>query len=105
MSAPHRFRYVSSDRRVREDRRFVAGKGRFAADIALAGTRHVDRERPARHVRRVEPGHQRRRRGGELGPVEHVVHAGHRQRDPLVDFDDARGRMRTGHDRDMAHSG
>ncbi|HUI98372.1 MAG TPA: xanthine dehydrogenase family protein molybdopterin-binding subunit [Xanthobacteraceae bacterium] len=41
MSAPHRFRYISSDRRVREDRRFVAGKGRFAADIALAGTRHV----------------------------------------------------------------
>jgi CO/xanthine dehydrogenase Mo-binding subunit len=41
MSAPHRFRYVSSDRRVREDRRFVAGKGRFAADIALPGTRHV----------------------------------------------------------------
>src|SRR5262245_23498525 len=42
MSAPEkRFRFVSSDRRVREDRRFVAGKGRFAADIALAGTRHV----------------------------------------------------------------
>jgi CO/xanthine dehydrogenase Mo-binding subunit len=41
MSTPHRFRYVSSDRRVREDRRFVAGKGRFAADIALPGTRHV----------------------------------------------------------------
>ena len=41
MSAPHRFRYVSSDRRVREDRRFVAGKGRFAADIVPAGTRHV----------------------------------------------------------------
>jgi 2-furoyl-CoA dehydrogenase large subunit len=40
MSAP-RFRYVSSDRRVREDRRFVAGKGRFAADIALPGMRHV----------------------------------------------------------------
>jgi len=36
-----RFRFVSTDRRVREDRRFVAGKGRFAADIALAGTRHV----------------------------------------------------------------
>ncbi len=35
------FRYVSTDRRVREDRRFVAGKGRFAADIALPGTRHV----------------------------------------------------------------
>ena len=41
MSAPHRFRYVSSDRRVREDRRFVTGKGKFAADIALPGTRHV----------------------------------------------------------------
>src|SRR5712692_3920429 len=40
MSAP-RFRYVSTDRRVREDRRFVVGKGRFAADIALPGTRHV----------------------------------------------------------------
>ena len=41
MSAPRRFRFVSSDRRVREDRRFVVGKGRFAADIALPGTRHV----------------------------------------------------------------
>jgi len=41
MSAPGRFRFVSSDRRVREDRRFVAGKGRFAADVALPGTRHV----------------------------------------------------------------
>src|SRR5262245_24891852 len=35
------FRYVSSDRRVREDRRFVVGKGRFAADVALPHTRHV----------------------------------------------------------------
>jgi 2-furoyl-CoA dehydrogenase large subunit len=35
------FRFISSDRRVREDRRFVVGKGRFAADVALAGTRHV----------------------------------------------------------------
>jgi CO/xanthine dehydrogenase Mo-binding subunit len=41
MSTPHRFRFVSSDRRVREDRRFVAGKGRFAADITLPGMRHV----------------------------------------------------------------
>ncbi len=42
MSAPTKsFRFVSSDRRVREDRRFVVGKGRFAADIAMAGTRHV----------------------------------------------------------------
>jgi CO/xanthine dehydrogenase Mo-binding subunit len=35
------FRFVSSDRRVREDRRFVVGKGRFAADVALPGIRHV----------------------------------------------------------------
>ncbi|MBV8243200.1 MAG: xanthine dehydrogenase family protein molybdopterin-binding subunit, partial [Hyphomicrobiales bacterium] len=35
------FRFVSTGRRVREDRRFVVGKGRFAADIAAAGTRHV----------------------------------------------------------------
>jgi 2-furoyl-CoA dehydrogenase large subunit len=35
------FRFVSSDRRVREDRRFVAGKGRFAADLALPDMRHV----------------------------------------------------------------
>jgi 2-furoyl-CoA dehydrogenase large subunit len=40
MTAPG-FRFVSTDRRVREDRRFVAGKGRFAADIVLPGTRHV----------------------------------------------------------------
>jgi 2-furoyl-CoA dehydrogenase large subunit len=39
MTAP--FRFVSSDRRVREDRRFVAGKGRFVADMTLPGTRHV----------------------------------------------------------------
>ena len=35
------FRFVSTDRRVREDRRFVVGKGRFAADVVLSGTRHV----------------------------------------------------------------
>ena len=34
------FRFVSTDRRVREDRRFVVGKGRFAADVAKAGARH-----------------------------------------------------------------
>jgi len=39
--APHHFRYVATDRRVREDRRFVAGKGRFVADVDLPGTRHV----------------------------------------------------------------
>ena len=34
-------RFVSADRRVREDRRFVAGKGRFVADIDLPDTKHV----------------------------------------------------------------
>jgi len=40
MSVSH-FRFVSSNRRVREDRRFVAGKGNFVADIDLPETRHV----------------------------------------------------------------
>src|SRR6266567_1169922 len=41
MSALNKFRYVSTDRRVREDRRFVAGKGKFVADINLLNTKHV----------------------------------------------------------------
>ncbi len=39
--APDRFRFVSTDRRVREDRRFAVGKGNFVADIALANVKHV----------------------------------------------------------------
>jgi 2-furoyl-CoA dehydrogenase large subunit len=38
---PPHLRFVSSDRRVREDRRFVVGKGNFVADIDLPGMRHV----------------------------------------------------------------
>jgi 2-furoyl-CoA dehydrogenase large subunit len=41
MTAPSHHRYVSTDRRVREDRRFVAGKGNFVADIDLPNTKHV----------------------------------------------------------------
>ena len=41
MSPLGKFRYVSTDRRVREDRRFVAGKGNFVADINLPNTKHV----------------------------------------------------------------
>jgi CO/xanthine dehydrogenase Mo-binding subunit len=41
MKTPSKFRFVSTDRRVREDRRFVVGKGRFAADIVPAGVKHV----------------------------------------------------------------
>jgi xanthine dehydrogenase molybdopterin-binding subunit B len=38
---PAAFRFVSTHRRVREDRRFVAGHGRFVADVALEGLLHV----------------------------------------------------------------
>jgi 3-oxo-Delta1-steroid hydratase/dehydrogenase large subunit len=41
MSALEKFRFVSSDRRVREDRRFVAGKGKFVADVDLPNMKHV----------------------------------------------------------------
>jgi len=41
MSATGHYRYVSSDRRVREDRRFVAGKGHFVADVELPNMKHV----------------------------------------------------------------
>ena len=41
MSTPGKFRFISSDRRVREDRRFVVGKGNFAADIVPQGVKHV----------------------------------------------------------------
>ncbi len=35
------FRYIGRKRRPREDRRFVAGAGRFVADLALPGMLHV----------------------------------------------------------------
>ena len=35
------FRYVGHKRRVREDRRFVTGSGRYAADLVLEGLLHV----------------------------------------------------------------
>ncbi len=38
---PSMFRFVSTNRRVREDRRFVAGQGHFVADVALEGMLHV----------------------------------------------------------------
>src|SRR3954464_7814826 len=42
MSAdPTALRFVSTNRRVREDRRFVAGHGRFVADVALEGMLHA----------------------------------------------------------------
>ena len=40
MSGSHH-RYVATGRRVREDRRFVGGKGQFVADIELPNMKHV----------------------------------------------------------------
>ena len=41
MNAPPKFKYISTDRRVREDRRFVAGRGNYVADIRREGMLHV----------------------------------------------------------------
>jgi 2-furoyl-CoA dehydrogenase large subunit len=38
---PMNFRYIARKRRTKEDRRFIAGAGRFAADISLPGMLHV----------------------------------------------------------------
>ena len=40
-AGPAALRFVSTNRRVREDRRFVAGHGQFVADVALEGMLHV----------------------------------------------------------------
>ena len=47
------FRYVGHKRRVREDRRFVAGGGHYAADLVLPGLLHcapVQSEHPAARI-------------------------------------------------------
>lgn len=38
---PSKFRYISHDRRVQEDRRFVVGKGNYVADIVRPNMKHV----------------------------------------------------------------
>ncbi|MPY69639.1 MAG: molybdopterin-dependent oxidoreductase [Alphaproteobacteria bacterium] len=38
---PREFKYVSHKRRVKEDRRFITGRGRYAADVRLPGMKHV----------------------------------------------------------------
>ena len=39
--SPHGFRYIGKKRRTKEDPRFVTGRGRYVADIALPGMKHV----------------------------------------------------------------
>ena len=41
MSTAREFRYIGKKRRTKEDPRFVTGRGRFVADIALPGMKHV----------------------------------------------------------------
>ncbi|HVY58574.1 MAG TPA: xanthine dehydrogenase family protein molybdopterin-binding subunit [Xanthobacteraceae bacterium] len=41
MNVPSKFKYASTGRRVREDRRFVVGRGNYVADIKREGTLHV----------------------------------------------------------------
>ena len=38
---PREFKYVSQKRRVKEDRRFITGRGRYAADVRLPDMKHV----------------------------------------------------------------
>src|SRR3990172_4506739 len=40
-TSPSGFRYIGTKRRTKEDPRFVTGRGRYVADIALPGTKHV----------------------------------------------------------------
>jgi hypothetical protein len=63
--------------------------------------RDIDGKRAPRHLRSVEAGEQRLRRRRQLAAVEHAMHAGRRQRLGFIDVDDARGRMRAGHQRDV----
>lgn len=39
--SPYGFRYIGAKRRTKEDPRFVTGRGRYVADIALLGMKHV----------------------------------------------------------------
>ena len=38
---PRGYRYIGAKRRTKEDPRFVSGRGRYVADIALPGMKHV----------------------------------------------------------------
>jgi 2-furoyl-CoA dehydrogenase large subunit len=39
--SPNGYRYIGAKRRAKEDPRFVSGRGRYVADIALPGMKHV----------------------------------------------------------------
>ncbi len=81
----------------------VLGEGARVGDHGrdpLAGiARDLHRERAPRHVRGVEARQQRLRCCRKLAAAQHVVHAGHGERCGAVDRDDARGGIRTRHQR------
>ncbi|MGB7540816.1 MAG: xanthine dehydrogenase family protein molybdopterin-binding subunit [Burkholderiales bacterium] len=41
VASPYGYRYIGAKRRTKEDPRFVTGRGRYVADIALPGMKHV----------------------------------------------------------------
>ena len=40
-TSPNSYRYIGKKRRTKEDPRFVSGRGRYVADVALPGMKHV----------------------------------------------------------------
>src|ERR1700709_1410600 len=80
---PKAFRFVSTNRRVREDRRFVAGHGRFVADVVLEGMLHVavlPSQHPAARIVAIDasaalamPGVHYVLTGDELAAANHPV--------------------------------
>ena len=79
------------------------GVGHHGGNPFAGIARDVERQRPARHVRGVEPGHQRQRGRGEFAPIQHVMHARHGKRRAFVDALDARRGVRAGDHRHMLH--
>ena len=39
--SPYGYRYIGAKRRTKEDPRFVSGRGRYVADVALPGMKHI----------------------------------------------------------------
>ena len=81
--------------------RLRAAVGHHGGNPFARVARDIERQRPARHVRRIEPGHQWQRSGGKLCAINDVMHARHFQRGAFVDVLNARRSVRTSHHRDM----
>src|ERR1700704_1185447 len=50
------FRYIGTKRRAKEHPRFVSGRGRFVADVALPGIKHVSLGASSHAAARTAPG-------------------------------------------------